>query len=764
MIYTFYSYKGGVGRSMALANIAEILFGRGLRVLVVDFDLEAPGLEKFFDGTREGFRADAAQEARGIVDLLYSYMELRTLAASVSFGTETEPSPGETADMRVSASVPSAAVLESGAGVSLEQRIARLPVEPLERFAIPIYGSRSGSCLRIIPAGKRAGGAFRDYANKVLSFDWEDFYRRHDGETFFEWFRQQANESADVVLIDSRTGVTEMSGVCTYHLADVVVSFVAANEQNVQGSLRMGRSLADRDLIEKGRQRRELHQVFVPSRIESAEEDKLKPWASRFNSVFGPLYPSSSTWHDSPFSDLVVPYVPAYAYGERVAVRDRSDQPLWKTMVAQLNRLADVLTQLAPVASPLYQTIASDPSAIAAAADRAFLELDEDRRGPAMGLLLRLVRVGEPGQSPDSIVKVNRSDLPVDDELLTKLGDLRLITLNRGEKGSGDSVALADLALLTHWERFKSELTASRAFLAWRQRVAPNLADWKRTRDPDDLLSGLPLSEAEGWSRSRKEDLTPEETEFIRESGRFKQRRESSKSLSLTAWLAAGAILVAGVVLTLWKIPLPVRQAVLIKVGWWPKPATSRGLFEFKFDAGKWSNRDEWNAPPEWTGPVYLHGAPGILVKGNRIGVPRNAGSYYTFAAAFSVQLYQGPQAAWCVRVQPDLKSGYCFDLREAPGSVFLDSYRLTQGRQEMLQSRHIFDGSCPSSVYTVEVRGVGNHIANDITCVSDARRSSSVFTYPEGEFPFGSVGFVGVGDSSAVYGFLLVKPDAKIE
>jgi len=25
MIYTFYSYKGGVGRSMALANIAELL-------------------------------------------------------------------------------------------------------------------------------------------------------------------------------------------------------------------------------------------------------------------------------------------------------------------------------------------------------------------------------------------------------------------------------------------------------------------------------------------------------------------------------------------------------------------------------------------------------------------------------------------------------------------------------------------------------------------------------------------------------------------
>src|SRR5215207_8752525 len=47
-IVTFYSYKGGVGRSMAVANIAVLLARRGLKVLAVDFDLEAPGLERYF--------------------------------------------------------------------------------------------------------------------------------------------------------------------------------------------------------------------------------------------------------------------------------------------------------------------------------------------------------------------------------------------------------------------------------------------------------------------------------------------------------------------------------------------------------------------------------------------------------------------------------------------------------------------------------------------------------------------------------------------
>lgn len=44
--FTFYSFKGGVGRSMAMANVADILARRGLRVLAIDFDLEAPGLDR----------------------------------------------------------------------------------------------------------------------------------------------------------------------------------------------------------------------------------------------------------------------------------------------------------------------------------------------------------------------------------------------------------------------------------------------------------------------------------------------------------------------------------------------------------------------------------------------------------------------------------------------------------------------------------------------------------------------------------------------
>ena len=47
-IVTFFSLRGGVGRSTALINAAAILAAEGRRVLCIDMDLEAPGLAALF--------------------------------------------------------------------------------------------------------------------------------------------------------------------------------------------------------------------------------------------------------------------------------------------------------------------------------------------------------------------------------------------------------------------------------------------------------------------------------------------------------------------------------------------------------------------------------------------------------------------------------------------------------------------------------------------------------------------------------------------
>jgi MinD-like ATPase involved in chromosome partitioning or flagellar assembly len=48
-IVTFYSFKGGSGRSVSLANVATVLASRGKNVGIVDFDFEAPGMARIFD-------------------------------------------------------------------------------------------------------------------------------------------------------------------------------------------------------------------------------------------------------------------------------------------------------------------------------------------------------------------------------------------------------------------------------------------------------------------------------------------------------------------------------------------------------------------------------------------------------------------------------------------------------------------------------------------------------------------------------------------
>lgn len=298
MIYTFYSFKGGVGRSMALANVAELLYRRGSNVLIVDFDLEAPGLEGYFNTSEAVFSPNEIQGKRGVIDLILSYSEMRSLPA-----------------LKLSQS-------ENLTG-SATPNVFPYPVEPLSNFVVPIYKpSGKGGSLSIVPAGARKGDEFTHYAQSVRTFDWDDFYTNLDGELFFEWFRHEAESMADYVLVDSRTGVTEMSGVCTYQLADVVAMFVSPNQQNLDGTLMMARSLSNPELIEEGRKGRPLSLVFVPSRVEQGDAELLDKFANEFDKTLGRYIVNSLIFEKSAFIDLKIPYVAHYAFMERIAARE----------------------------------------------------------------------------------------------------------------------------------------------------------------------------------------------------------------------------------------------------------------------------------------------------------------------------------------------------------------------------------------------------------------------------------------------------------
>src|SRR5687768_8031580 len=75
-IITFYSYKGGTGRSMAVANVACLLaksvLKQSQKILVMDWDLEAPGLHRYFTATAE--QADVSR--LGVINYFHDLRQL----------------------------------------------------------------------------------------------------------------------------------------------------------------------------------------------------------------------------------------------------------------------------------------------------------------------------------------------------------------------------------------------------------------------------------------------------------------------------------------------------------------------------------------------------------------------------------------------------------------------------------------------------------------------------------------------------------------
>jgi cellulose biosynthesis protein BcsQ len=177
-VVTFYSYKGGVGRTMALVNTAASLAKRGQRVLVVDFDLEAPSLPSYKLFEKAGNNI-------GVVDYVSAYRN-------------------------------------TGVAPVVEDHIVECHVDDT-----PIW---------VMPAGMHTEPS---YAEKLNDIDWKDLYERQDGYLFFEDLKQQwmafDGKGFDYVLIDSRTGHTDVGGICTRHLPDAVSIMFLPNHQNITG-------------------------------------------------------------------------------------------------------------------------------------------------------------------------------------------------------------------------------------------------------------------------------------------------------------------------------------------------------------------------------------------------------------------------------------------------------------------------------------------------------------------------------------------------
>ncbi|MET8849019.1 CATRA system-associated protein [Amycolatopsis sp. NPDC004625] len=257
-IFTFYSYKGGVGRSFTLANIAVLLARWGHRVLCLDWDLEAPGLGDYFRPQLP------ARPTGGVVDLVDDFRHGR-------FAPDTHV-----------------------------QRLTGVGV------------------LDFVAAGREEPG----YVTQVQEIDWDGLYDDGFGE-YLEQCRAHWVARYDFVLVDSRTGISDIGGICTAHLPDHLVLLFTANRQSILGAMEAARRAdAARNLLPFDRAR--LTVLPVLSRFDNREEyDRSETWRRIVVDETAELY---RTWLDQTVEPatmarhLTLPYVSYWSFGEQLPV------------------------------------------------------------------------------------------------------------------------------------------------------------------------------------------------------------------------------------------------------------------------------------------------------------------------------------------------------------------------------------------------------------------------------------------------------------
>ena len=149
------------------------------------------------------------------------------------------------------------------------------------------------------------------------------------------------------VLIDSRTGISDTSGICTVHLPDALVACFTANNQSIEGSA----AVADSARLSRAapspapRDARPALRVFpLLCRVESDDPDRLalrRELAKiEFRDTLGDLGDKA---REEYWGQVQIPYKPFYAYEEVLsAFVDPPDDVL--SMLAAVERLVHRLT------------------------------------------------------------------------------------------------------------------------------------------------------------------------------------------------------------------------------------------------------------------------------------------------------------------------------------------------------------------------------------------------------------------------------------
>jgi hypothetical protein len=231
-IVTFYSFKGGVGRTMALVNTAYVLARDGYRVLMVDFDLEAPGMTYFFAAQVE---RRPPQVQRDALDLL---LEAKRSFAKGDPSSTLHNTSWSLAECVINVALPVSKHEYGRESPYLTGRLDLLPatLNPVKDIPGPEPAQDYLSRLDAIdlPGIFGPDGPGHRFGNYLRQFFLGERFDA-PGDILFA-LRDHIRAAYDFVLIDSRTGLNEISGLCIGPLCDGIAICCGLNRQNIEGT------------------------------------------------------------------------------------------------------------------------------------------------------------------------------------------------------------------------------------------------------------------------------------------------------------------------------------------------------------------------------------------------------------------------------------------------------------------------------------------------------------------------------------------------
>jgi len=152
-------------------------------------------------------------------------------------------------------------------------------------------------------------------------------------------------------------------------------------------------------------------------------------------------------------------------------------------------------------------------------------------------IFVQLVRPGEGTEETTCHVATRGQVGDTNWPLVLRLADKRLVVTGCNEQGQ-ETVEVVHEVLFRHCPPLQRWMAQDREFRQWQNRLRQDLQDWEtRARDPDALLRGRRLEEAEAMLHQHEEELPPQEMAYINASREQRDRVREAAEQDLREWI-----------------------------------------------------------------------------------------------------------------------------------------------------------------------------------------------------------------------------------